>query len=59
MRPLTSLTLEAMVDLVSQSFAPIPDPRAPDRVDYSLHDTLMSGVVYLCAADNSTGSRIQ
>lgn len=43
MRPLTSLTLEAMVDLVSQSFAPIPDPRVPDRVDYSLHDTLMSG----------------
>ena len=43
MRPLTSLTLEAMVDLVSQTFAPIPDPRDPDRVDYSLHDTLMSG----------------
>jgi hypothetical protein len=43
MRPLTSLTLEAMVALVSQSFTPIPDPRAPDRVDYSLHDTLMSG----------------
>jgi hypothetical protein len=43
MRPLTSLTLEAMIDLASQTFAPVPDPRAPERVDYSLHDTLMSG----------------
>jgi hypothetical protein len=32
-----------MIDLVSESFVPIPDPRAPDRIDYSLHDTLMSG----------------
>ena len=43
MRPLCSLTLEAMIDLVSQTFAPIPDSRDPDRTDYSLHDTLMSG----------------
>lgn len=43
MRPVNSLTLEAMIELVSQAFAPIPDPRRPDRVDYSLHDTLMSG----------------
>jgi hypothetical protein len=43
MRPFTSLTLEAMIARVSQTFAPIPDPRRPDRGDYSLHDTLMSG----------------
>ena len=43
MRPVNSLTLEAMIELVSQAFAPIPDPRRPDRVDSSLHDTLMSG----------------
>jgi hypothetical protein len=43
MRPLTSLTLEAMISLASQTFAPILDSRRPERVDYSLHDTLMSG----------------
>lgn len=43
MRPFSSLTLEAMSELVSATFAPIPDPRHPDRLDYSLHDTLMSG----------------
>jgi hypothetical protein len=43
MRPLSSLTLESMIGLVSATFAPIPDPRRPERVDYSLHDTLMSG----------------
>ena len=43
MRPLISLTLEAMIELVSQTFAPIPDLRCPERIDYSLHDTLMSG----------------
>ena len=43
MRPLQSLTLEAMIDTVSTTFGAIPDPRRPDRVDYSLHDTLLSG----------------
>ena len=43
MRPLQSLTLEAMIDLLSESFAGLPDTRRPDRVDYSLPDTLMSG----------------
>ena len=47
MRPLTSLTLEAMIDLASQTFAPVPDPRDPERVDYSLHDTLMSGLAMM------------
>src|SRR5215470_18822931 len=43
MRPLQSLTLEAMIDTLSSTFSHIPDPRRADRVDYSLHDTLMSG----------------
>jgi hypothetical protein len=43
MRPLQSLTLEAIIDVLSTRFAYIPDTRQPDRVDYSLHDTLMSG----------------
>jgi len=43
MRPLQSLTLEAMIDTVSTTFGAIPDPRRPDRVDSSLHDTLLSG----------------
>lgn len=43
MRPLQSLTLAAMIDVLSTHFAHIPDIRQADRVDYSLHDTLMSG----------------
>jgi len=43
MRPLQSLTLEAMLDLLSTTCGHIPDVRCPDRVNYSLHDTLMSG----------------
>jgi hypothetical protein len=43
MRPCSSVTLEAMSALVSQTFAPLPDPRRPDRGDSSLPDTLMSG----------------
>jgi hypothetical protein len=47
MRPLQSLTLEAMMDVLSTRFAYIPDTRQADRVDYSLHDTLMSGFAML------------
>jgi hypothetical protein len=47
MRPLQSLTLEAMIDLLSTTFRHIPDTRHPNRVDYSLHDTLMSGFAML------------
>jgi hypothetical protein len=47
MRPLQSLTLEAMLDVLSTTFGRIPDPRQADRVDYSLHDTLMSGFAML------------
>jgi hypothetical protein len=43
MRPLESLTLEAMIDLLSTTFGHIPDARRSDRVAYSLHDTLLSG----------------
>ena len=43
MRPLTSLTLEAMIALLSDTFGRLANPRRPDRVDYSLHDTLLSG----------------
>ena len=43
MRPLTSLPLEAMIPLLSDTFEHLADPRRPDRVDYSLHDTLLSG----------------
>jgi hypothetical protein len=43
MRPLQSLTLEAMLDVLSTTFGLIPDTRQTDRVNYSLHDTLMSG----------------
>ena len=32
-----------MIDTVSTTFGAIPDPRRPDRVDSSLHDTLLSG----------------
>ena len=43
MRPLQSLTLEAMIEMLSSTFGHIPDTRHPERVNYSLHDTLMSG----------------
>jgi hypothetical protein len=48
MRSLRSLTLEAMIALVSETFAPLPAPRHPDRIDYRLHDTLMSGFAMMC-----------
>ena len=43
MRPLKSLTLEALVELLAASFGEVEDSRAPDRLTYPLHDTLMSG----------------
>jgi hypothetical protein len=47
MRPFSRLPLEAMIALVSQTFAPILAPRRLDRVDSSRHDTLMSGFVLM------------
>lgn len=43
MRPLKSLTLEAIVDLLATTFGAVDDPRAADQLNYPLHDTLMSG----------------
>jgi hypothetical protein len=43
MRPLTSLTLEAIVDLLATTFGGVDDARAEEQLSYSLHDTLMSG----------------
>jgi hypothetical protein len=43
MRPLESLTLEALVSLLSDSFQRFPDQRHPDRISFLLHDTLLSG----------------
>jgi hypothetical protein len=43
MRPLKSLTLEAIVDLLATTFGAVDDPRAPTQLNYPLHDTLMSG----------------
>jgi len=43
MRPLKSLTLEAIVDLLATTFGEVEDPRAADQLSYPLHDTLMSG----------------
>src|SRR5262245_29740054 len=43
MRPLKSLTLEAIVDLLATTFEAVDDPRAPEQLSYSLPDTLMSG----------------
>jgi hypothetical protein len=43
MRPLQSLTLEATITVLSTTFNHLPDTRQPQRANYSLHDTLMSG----------------
>jgi hypothetical protein len=43
MRPLKSLTLESIISLLSDTFSQMDDRRDPNRIDYSLHDTLMSG----------------
>src|SRR6266446_6744187 len=43
MRPLKSLTLEAMVDFLATTFRVLEDARAVDQLTYPLHDTLLSG----------------
>jgi len=47
MRPLQSLTLEAMLEMLSTTFSHMPDPRCPKRVNYRLHDTRLSGFAML------------
>src|SRR5215475_4044617 len=43
MRPLKSLTLEAIVDLLATRFGVMEDTRAAEQCSYALSDTLMSG----------------
>jgi hypothetical protein len=43
MRPLKSLTLEAIVDLLTTTFGQVADSRAAEQLRYPLHDTLLSG----------------
>jgi hypothetical protein len=43
MRPLKSLTLETIVELLATTFGELEDPRATDQLTYPLHDTVMSG----------------
>jgi hypothetical protein len=43
MRPLKSLTLEAIVDFLAATFGAVEDTRAAEQLHYPLHDTLMSG----------------
>lgn len=42
MRPLKSLTFEAVVATLSAAFSRLDDRRAPQRLIYPLHDTLMA-----------------
>jgi hypothetical protein len=43
MRPLKSLTVEAIVDLLVTTFGELEDSRAADQLRYPLQDTLLSG----------------
>ena len=47
MRPLESLTLEALVSLLSDTFQRLPDQRHADRISFLLHDTLLSGLAMM------------
>ncbi len=47
MRPLKSLTLEAIVEHLRAQFRAIVDTRAQEQLSYTLPDTLMSGFALL------------
>lgn len=47
MRPLKSLTLEAMIGRLSAAFGRVPDDGAANLIDYPMHDTLMSGLAMM------------
>ena len=47
MRPLKSLTLEAIVELLATTFGDVDDPRAAEQLRYPLHDTLRRGVALI------------
>jgi len=43
MRPLQSLNFDSLINLLSVHFSDIADRRHPQRINYSLRDTLMTG----------------
>jgi hypothetical protein len=43
MRPLKSLTLETLVELLATTFGELEGPRAADQLHYPLRETLRSG----------------
>lgn len=43
MRPLVSLTFEAYWEVLGRAFRTVPDERLPSRLQWKLHDVLMSG----------------
>src|SRR5438128_1607956 len=47
MRPLKSLTFEAVRDLLTRTFKRIPDRRDPRRLNWELHAVLMSAFAML------------
>jgi hypothetical protein len=47
MRPLKSLTLETIVELLSTKVDEMEDPRAAAQLTYPLHDTELSGFALL------------
>jgi|SRR5215213_4350684 len=42
MRPLNSLSFDSLITLLSSHFSGLDDHRHPKRINYSLHDTLMT-----------------
>ena len=42
MRQPIHLTFESLVALLSRTFQAMPDPRCPDRINYSIRDSLLS-----------------
>ncbi|MGE0884292.1 MAG: hypothetical protein AB7P14_12170 [Blastocatellales bacterium] len=48
MRPLQHLTFEAYRELLRAQFRQAPDARDPQRINWKLHDVLMSGFAMFC-----------
>lgn len=47
MRPLKSLTFDALRELLSETFKKMPDARSQERIQWKMHDVLMSGFAML------------
>lgn len=43
MRPLKSLTLEAIVEILREEFKKVPDKRRAKSISWEMHDVLMAG----------------